>query len=95
MLLRNESGSPAGEDASSSTDDSDALDDDPNRRFLAAKGSAAFEVSEATQNKRIDALVPQGTIIQAVLDNAVQSDLPGMVRATVKRMCIPSTVAAS
>ena len=84
MLLRNESGSPAGDAASSSTDDSDALDDDPNRRFLAAKGSAAFEVSEATQNKRIDALVPQGTIIQAVLDNAVQSDLPGMVRATVK-----------
>ncbi len=84
MLVRNDSGGVGTDAAQARTTDADARDDDPNRRFLASSGSAMFDVSEATQNKRIDALVPQGTIIQAVLDNAVQSDLPGMVRATVK-----------
>ncbi|MFX4581744.1 TrbI/VirB10 family protein, partial [Acinetobacter baumannii] len=41
------------------------------------------DVSRATKNNRIDALVAQGTFIRGVLETAVQSDLPGMVRATV------------
>ena len=54
---------------------------DPNRRFLANAGSAGVEVSTATRNDRIDALIPQGTIIRGVLETAIQSDLPGQVRA--------------
>ena len=58
-------------------------DDDPNRRFLASVSAAGVEVSRATKNNRIDALVAQGTMIRGVLETAVQSDLPGMVRAVV------------
>jgi type IV secretion system protein VirB10 len=58
-------------------------DDDPNRRFLASVSSAGLEIARATKNNRIDALVAQGTFIRGVLETAVQSDLPGMVRAVV------------
>lgn len=58
-------------------------DNDPNRRFLASASNTGVETARATKNNRIDALVPQGTMIRAVLETAVQSDLPGMVRAVV------------
>jgi type IV secretion system protein VirB10 len=58
-------------------------DDDPNRRFLASVSAAGVDISRATKNNRIDALVAQGTLIRGVLETAVQSDLPGMVRAVV------------
>jgi type IV secretion system protein VirB10 len=58
-------------------------EDDPNRRFLASVSAAGVEVSRANKNNRIDALVAQGTMIRGVLETAVQSDLPGMVRAVV------------
>lgn len=56
-------------------------EEDPNRRFLASAGSAGVETSVATRNPRIDALIAQGTLIRGVLETALQSDLPGMVRA--------------
>lgn len=56
-------------------------DEDPNRRFLASVSSGGVEVAKATKNNRIDALVAQGTMIRGVLETALQSDLPGMVRA--------------
>lgn len=74
-------------------------DDDPNRRFLASVSAAGVEVARATKNNRIDALVAQGTLIRGVLETALQSDLPGMVRAVVtenvwsfdgRRVLIPS-----
>ncbi|UOK73756.1 type IV secretion system protein VirB10 [Ancylobacter polymorphus] len=74
-------------------------EDDPNRRFLASVSAAGVEVARATKNNRIDALVAQGTLIRGVLETAVQSDLPGMVRAVVtenvwsfdgRRVLIPS-----
>jgi type IV secretion system protein VirB10 len=58
-------------------------EDDPNRRFLASVSAAGVEVSRANKNNRIDALVAQGTMIRGVLETALQSDLPGMVRAVV------------
>jgi type IV secretion system protein VirB10 len=58
-------------------------DDDPNRRFLASVSAAGVDIARATKNPRIDALVAQGTMIRGVLETAVQSDLPGMVRAVV------------
>jgi type IV secretion system protein VirB10 len=74
-------------------------DDDPNRRFLASASAAGVEIAKATKNSRIDALVAQGTTIRGVLETAVQSDLPGMVRALTtenvwsfdgRRILIPS-----
>lgn len=58
-------------------------EDDPNRRFRASVSAAGVEVARATKNNRIDALVAQGTMIRGVLETAVQSDLPGMIRAVV------------
>ncbi|AUD00139.1 conjugal transfer protein (plasmid) [Bradyrhizobium sp. SK17] len=58
-------------------------EDDPNRRFLSSVSAAGVEVSRATKNDRIDALVAQGTMIRGILETALQSDLPGMVRAVV------------
>ncbi len=56
-------------------------EEDSNRRFLASVSGAGVEVAKATKNDRIDALVAQGTMVRGVLETAVQSDLPGMVRA--------------
>lgn len=56
-------------------------DTNPNSQLLGALAAKPVEVSKAEQTKRIDALVPQGTMIRGVLETAVQTDLPGMVRA--------------
>lgn len=66
-----------------STADLAAADDDPNRKFVAAIGAQDVETVKATRNDRIDALIPQGTLIRGVLETAIQSDLPGMVRAVI------------
>ncbi|MFW8642286.1 type IV secretion system protein VirB10 [Rhizobium beringeri] len=58
-----------------------SADDDPNRKFLQSVGSQDVEKVTASRNDRIDALIPQGTLIRGVLETAIQSDLPGMVRA--------------
>lgn len=54
---------------------------DENRRFQQTVSREEVEVAKARQNTRTDALVPQGTFIRASLETAIQSDLPGMVRA--------------
>jgi len=58
-----------------------AADEDPNRKFVASVSSQNIETVKATRNDRIDALIAQGTLIRGVLETAIQSDLPGMVRA--------------
>ncbi len=58
-----------------------ATEDDPNRRFLASAGSAGVDVSVADRLDRPDALVTAGTMINAALITAIQSDLPGEVKA--------------
>jgi type IV secretion system protein VirB10 len=57
-------------------------DEDGNRRFLK---NAEQDVTRqrATKNSRIDALIPQGFMIQGILETAISSDLPGNVRASV------------
>lgn len=80
---RDAAGSLMGTNASNTTADVGAPDDDPNRKFVAAIGAQDVETVRATRNDRIDALIPQGTLIRAVLETAIQSDLPGMVRAVI------------
>ncbi|OLP55796.1 conjugal transfer protein [Rhizobium rhizosphaerae] len=60
-----------------------SADDDPNRRFAAVVSAQDVETVRANRNDRIDALIPQGTMIRGVLETAIQSDLPGMVRAVI------------
>ena len=55
--------------------------EDKNRQFLDNESGADVERSKASRNNRTDALIPQGAMIRATLETAVQSDLPGMVRA--------------
>jgi type IV secretion system protein VirB10 len=55
--------------------------EDPNRRFLENASANDVERSRANRIDRTDALIPQGAMIRATLETAVQSDLPGMVRA--------------
>ena len=55
--------------------------EDANRRFLDNASASDVERSRANRIDRTDALIPQGAMIRATLETAVQSDLPGMVRA--------------
>lgn len=70
-------GGPSGQGAGSTV----STEDDPNRKFVQSVGSQDVETVTASRNDRIDALIPQGTLIRGVLETAIQSDLPGMVRA--------------
>jgi type IV secretion system protein VirB10 len=57
-------------------------EDDANRRFANQVSNSGVEISRAEQIRRTDALIPQGYVIRGILETAIQSDLPGMVRAT-------------
>lgn len=55
--------------------------EDRNSKFLAAASSIADRRAKATQIKRIDAMIPEGTLIPGILETAINSDLPGQIRA--------------
>ena len=55
-------------------------EEDANRRFANQVSNGGVEISKAEKIQRVDALIPQGTMIRGVLETAIQSDLPGMVR---------------
>lgn len=76
-------GGSSAQNAGTSASSSVGADDDPNRRFVQSVGSQDVEMVTASRNDRIDALIPQGTLIRGVLETAIQSDLPGMVRAVI------------
>lgn len=52
-----------------------------NSQFLSARAGAKLEVAKAEKMARPDATIIQGTIIKGALETAVNTDLPGMVRA--------------
>jgi type IV secretion system protein VirB10 len=74
-------GSPASSESANGAYKVQGPNEDLNRRFLDNEAANDVERSRASKNNRIDALIPQGTMIRATLETAVQSDLPGMVRA--------------
>jgi type IV secretion system protein VirB10 len=78
QVAAREEGDSAGD---SNTLKTSAPDEDANRRFLDSASAGDVQRVRATQTARIDALIPQGATIRATLETAVQSDLPGMVRA--------------
>lgn len=59
--------------------------EDRNSKYLAAASSLADRSATARQIKRIDALIPEGTMIPGILETAIVSDLPGQVRAIVSQ----------
>jgi type IV secretion system protein VirB10 len=54
-------------------------------KFAARVSSSAAGTARATQLHDLSRIVPQGAIIPAVLETAIDSDLPGSVRAVVSR----------
>ena len=54
-------------------------------RFSARVGGEQVEVAQAQRMTGLDRLVPQGAIIGAVMETALNSDLPGFARAIVQR----------
>lgn len=57
--------------------------EDRSSKFLAAATSLSDRSAKARRIARIDALVPEGTLIPGILETAIVSDLPGQVRAIV------------
>ena len=54
-------------------------------RFAERIGTGESEKVRATVMRNLDAVIPQGAIIPAVLETAINSDLPGYTRAVVSR----------
>ena len=65
----------AGEDSGVSAED----------RFASRVASGGVETAHATRLRDMARVAPQGTIIPAVLETAINSDLPGSVRAVVSQ----------
>jgi type IV secretion system protein VirB10 len=55
----------------------------PDERFALRMHSNSIETSHATRLRNPSQVAPQGTVIPAVLETAIDSDLPGSVRAVV------------
>ena len=54
-------------------------------RFSARVGNEEVEVAQARRMTGLDRLVPQGAIVGAVMETALNSDLPGFARAITSR----------
>ena len=78
-------GQPAGGAATSAALKPAANQLSSDEQFSDRIGTAQPEHASATLLRNQHALVPQGTMIPAVLETAMNSDLPGFVRAVVSR----------
>lgn len=68
--------------AGSSTPDNEATGSTDSRsKFLASVSAEGDRSAVARQINRIDAVVPEGTMIAGILETAINSDLPGQIRA--------------
>lgn len=54
-------------------------------QFAARSGLANGNMARATQLRDLSRTAPQGTVIPAILETAINSDLPGFVRAVISR----------
>jgi type IV secretion system protein VirB10 len=55
--------------------------EDRNSKFLASASAIGDRSAKARQFDRIDAMIPEGTLIPGILETAINSDLPGQIRA--------------
>jgi len=54
-------------------------------RFSAKVGNSNVDVAHSSRIRDLTHTAPQGTVIPAILETAINSDLPGFVRAVVSR----------
>lgn len=59
--------------------------EDRNSKFLATASAIGDRLAKAKQIGRLDAMIPEGTLIPGLLETAINSDLPGQVRAIVSQ----------
>lgn len=87
MVVFDSKGSSGGQLGSSGAEGAGATvaGEDRNSKFLAASISVGDRTAKARKIDRIDALVPEGTLIPAILETAIVSDLPGQIRAIVSQ----------
>jgi len=57
--------------------------EDPNVAFANQNANLEVETATANQLQNLHSLIAQGTMIGGILETAIQSDLPGMVRAVI------------
>jgi type IV secretion system protein VirB10 len=57
--------------------------EDPNVAFANQNANLEVETATANQLQNLNSLIAQGTMISGILETAIQSDLPGMVRAVI------------
>lgn len=74
---------PAGVIASGPTSDDGKLSAE--ERFSARVSNSQVETARATHLRDLSYVAPQGTIVPAVLETAINSDLPGFARAVISR----------
>ncbi|NTF10655.1 TrbI/VirB10 family protein [Agrobacterium rubi] len=55
--------------------------EDRNSKFLASASAIGDRSAKGRQIDRIDAMIPEGTLIPGILETAINSDLPGQIRA--------------
>ncbi len=55
--------------------------EDKNSQYLSSANAIGDRAAKARQLNRLDALVPEGTLIPGILETAIVSDLPGQIRA--------------
>jgi len=55
--------------------------EDRSSKFLATASALGDRSAKARQIDRIDAIIPEGTLISGILETAINSDLPGQIRA--------------
>jgi type IV secretion system protein VirB10 len=55
--------------------------EDRNSKFLATASAVGDRSAQARKIDRIDAMIPEGTLIPGILETAINSDLPGQIRA--------------
>lgn len=56
---------------------------DPNQQFQAQAQAQTVQTSQASRIGNIETKILQGKVIDAVMETAINSDLPGMVRAVI------------
>lgn len=87
MVVFDNKGSSGNEQLGSPSDGQGApiTGEDRNSKFLAAAISRGDRTAQAGRIARIDALVPEGTLIAGILETAIVSDLPGQISAVVSQ----------
>ncbi|TDX88323.1 type IV secretion system protein VirB10 [Neorhizobium sp. R1-B] len=76
-------GKPGGTGSESEEDPSGLVvaGEDRNSKYLNAAAGLSDRSARAGRIERIDAMVPEGTLIPGILETAINSDLPGQIRA--------------